>query len=321
MVFSIGAFAEELKWGVSLGYENIDYGLTLENIDAGTSSSGIISGNTVVEGSMSYGALAFSVDMKYGIHSFSVKSATGDSEDLMPANDFPYSGWSHTDSNDRTETSLNYTYKINNNWSIAVGTYNGLNEQNFSNTKTFPGPSLNGLVVADWDTSEIGLQEADSIGEYVAAVYQDQINNTLFWYAKLGYQEASFEFTQKYKYAEQAVANQNWFDLGGTQDSLAALFTGGGGTAFYDWDIDYAVESEGSAVVLGLGLVYVLTPKDTITLGYERKNFSYDAGDVTKYDYTGIAEGTSSGSVDSPTTGVTFDEDAEYLTLTYRHQF
>ena len=114
-VISFSMAAEELKWGVSLGYEKIDYGVTLENTDPGTSSSDIVLANTVKKGSMSYGALALGFDMKYGNHSFSVKSANGDSDDLMPGTDFPFTGWSHTDTNDRSETSFNYSYKLNNN--------------------------------------------------------------------------------------------------------------------------------------------------------------------------------------------------------------
>ena len=96
-----------------------------------------------------------------------------------------------------------------------------------------------------------------------------------------------------------------------------------GGTGLYEWDIVYEVETDGSAAVLGLGLVYVLTPTDTITLGYERKNYSYDSGEVTNYTYAGKSEGNldSVGSVDDATTGTTFDEEADYITLTYRHQF
>ena len=73
-VISFSMAAEELKWGVSLGYEKIDYGVTLENTDPGTSSSDIVLANTVKKGSMSYGALALGFDMKYGNHSFSVKN-------------------------------------------------------------------------------------------------------------------------------------------------------------------------------------------------------------------------------------------------------
>jgi hypothetical protein len=315
-VFSIGAFAEELKWGVSVGYENIDYGVTLENTDSGTSSSDIVQPNTIAEGSMSYGAFALAIDMKYGKHSFSVKNSNGDSDDLMPSNDYPYSGWSHSDTNDRSETSFNYSYKLNNNWSLAVGLYEGENEMDYTNTTTYDATSA-----YSWDNTEAGMQMATSEGAYIAGVYQDQITNKLFWYGKIGYQESTFEISQKYVWGEQAVATQAWLDSGGTQADLVSNFVGG--TGLFEWDIDYQVETEGSAAVLGLGLVYVLTPNDTITLGYERKNYSYDAGDVVSYTYAGKSVGNeeSVGTIDSATTGTTFDEEADYLTLTYRHQF
>ena len=316
-VISFSMAAEELKWGVSLGYEKIDYGITLENTDPGTSSSDIVLGNTVKEGSMSYGALALGFDMKYGNHSFSVKSANGDSDDLMPGTDFPFTGWSHTDTNDRSETSFNYSYKLNNNWSVALGLYEGENEMEFTNNRTIES----GSSAYFWSDQEKGIQDAASEGAYLAAVYQNQISNKLFWYGKMAYQESTFDISQKYVYGEQAKASQDWLDAGLTQAELVSNFVGG--TGLYEWDIVYEVETDGSAAVLGLGLVYVLTPTDTITLGYERKNYSYDAGEVTNYTYAGKSEGNldSVGSVDGATTGTTFDEEADYITLTYRHQF
>jgi hypothetical protein len=319
IVISFQTFAEdELKFGVSLGYENIDYGVTLENTDAGTSSSDIVLPNTVKEGSMSYGALALGFDMKYGNHNFSVKSANGDSDDLMPGTDYPNTGWSHTDTNDRSETSFNYSYKMNNNWSVALGLYEGENEMEFTNNRTIES----GNTAFFWTDQEKGIQDSSSEGAYLATVYQNQISNKLFWYGKIAYQQSTFDISQKYVYGEQATASQAWLDGGNTQADLVANFQPGG-TGLYEWDIDYQVETEGSAAVLGIGLVYVLTPKDTITLGYERKNYSYDAGDVTVYTYAGKSLGNteSSGSIDDASTGTTFDEEADYLTLTYRHQF
>ena len=58
-------------------------------------------------------------------------------------------------------------------------------------------------------------------------------------------------------------------------------------------------------------------------LGYERKNYSYDSGEVTNYTYAGKSEGNldNFGTIDDATSGTTFDEEADYITLTYRHQF
>ena len=72
-VISFSLAAEELKWGASLGYEKIDYGITLENTDAGTSSSDIALPNTVSKGTMSYGALALGIDRSTGSIVFLLK--------------------------------------------------------------------------------------------------------------------------------------------------------------------------------------------------------------------------------------------------------
>ena len=122
-LFSVSSIvtANEVKWGVSLGYENIDYGLTLENQDPGLSSSGYTGDNATVIGAMDYGALALGFDVRVGKHSLSIKNSNGEADDLMPSSDYPTSGWSHTDTNERIEKSVNYTYKINGNWSLTAG--------------------------------------------------------------------------------------------------------------------------------------------------------------------------------------------------------
>ena len=44
---------------------------------------------------------------------------------------------------------------------------------------------------------------------------------------------------------------------------------------------------------------------------------------MTTYTYTGKSVGNldNVGTVDDATTGTTFDESADYITVTYRHQF
>ena len=318
-LFSVSSIlsANEVKWGVSLGYENIDYGLTLENQDPGLSSSGFTGDNAIVEGSMSYGALALGFDVRVGKHSLSIKNSNGDADDLMPSSDYPTSGWSHTDTNDRSETSVNYSYKINGNWSLAAGYYTGEKEMDFTNNRSYIYPYD---FEYNWDDLETGKQTATSEGLYLAGVYQDKITDQLFWFAKVGYQDSDFEVSSQFEYSEQAVVSPYGISEGYTQETLVANFDNGTGN--YAWDVNYNMESSGSAAVLGLGLVYVVTPTDTITLGIERKAFSYDPGKVMLYNYAGKSVGNLEdvGDIDSED-AETFDEEADYITLTYRHQF
>ena len=319
-LFSVSSIvtANEVKWGVSLGYENIDYGLTLENQDPGLSSSGFTGDNAIVEGSMSYGALALGFDVRVGKHSLSIKNSNGEADDLMPSADYPTAGWSHTDTNDRSETSVNYSYKINGNWSFAAGFYTGENEMDFTNNRSYIYTDYD--FPFNWDDIESGKQTASSEGLYLAGVYQDKITDQLFWFAKVGYQASDFEVSQQFEYSEQAVLSEYGASQGLTQETLVAGFDNG--TGFYAWDVNYMMESSGSAAVLGLGLVYVLAPTDTITLGIERKAFSYDPGEVMLYNYAGKTQGnlSSVGDIDAEE-AETFDEEADYITLTYRHQF
>ena len=124
-----------------------------------------------------------------------------------------------------------------------------------------------------------------------------------------------------------AKVNSSSAAAGVDQAFLDAYFTqvnNGEGNLFV-WDVNYEVETDGNAKVFGLGLVYVLNnPKNTITLAYETKNFSYSAGKITNYTYAGQSFANSSdigNLTDSTTTGTTFDESADYLSLTYRYQF
>ena len=84
-------------------------------------------------------------------------------------------------------------------------------------------------------------------------------------------------------------------------------------------DVEYVKGSSGDATILGLGLVYAFNPNNTLTLSYEVKSFSFDAGtmDLT---YTAIPPAQRSGVVNA-SENIGLSDEADVLSLTFRHQF
>ncbi len=94
--FNISA-QEEIKFGVSVGLEKIDYNLTQTAVDGGFGSAQNNGGDdanvsATREGSMSYMVPSLSVDMKYGAWGLSIKRSEGDDDSLMPSTGYPYVG-------------------------------------------------------------------------------------------------------------------------------------------------------------------------------------------------------------------------------------
>lgn len=332
--FNVSA-QEEIKFGVSVGLEKIDYNLTQTAVDGGFGSAQNNGGDdpnasATREGSMSYMVPAIALDMKYGAWGLSIKRSEGDDNSLMPSSGYPYVGWTRDDTPEREETSFNFSYKFNNNWSLAFGAYNGSTDVNYTEggRDTAYFQDTDGTLYSSyfWDITHTGNETADSDGRYLAAVYQNRLSNNLFWFAKAGYQQTDLDTAGQYVFYEVATANPNCEDaaiFGSciTQAQLDNFQVNETGAPGFGWDIDYAKEATGDAAVVGFGLVYVLDPKNTITFGYEFKNFSYDAGKLNlSWAGQNDANAASVGSVNRDD-DIALEESADYFSITYRHQF
>lgn len=326
LVFPLFINADNWSFGASIGMEKIDYGITMTSTDSGVSSADIVAPGKAAEGDMSYTAPALTLDARYGKHSFAFKTSDGDSDDLFPTAGFPYDGWSRTDDADRSEESFTYSFRLTNNWSLALGTYSSDTDQNFVQSGYYPGAQEAGGYVFDWKTTHTGTQMNESSGNFLAVSYQDRLSDKLFWFGKLGYQETELEIRQDYVFSESAMVTAFGQEVGYTQafidDYFSQVVNDGQGNAF-NWDIDYAIEAEGNATIIGFGLVYVLNPKNTITFTYEKKNFSYDRGEITDFRYAGTSPANIEdvGNITDASTGTEIDESSDYFSITYRYQF
>ena len=127
LLVSFGAIAnDELKIGVSVGFDSIDYTLTQTYLDAEFGSAQAnyaVERNEAVptEGNMKYLSPTLTLDARYGRHGVSLKRANGDfagfrEATLMPNQGYLYTNYSReNDDPRRVETSLTYSFKINNN--------------------------------------------------------------------------------------------------------------------------------------------------------------------------------------------------------------
>lgn len=361
LLVSFGAIAnDELKIGVSVGFDSVDYTLTQTYLDAefGSAQANFaVERNEAVptEGNMKYLSPTLTLDARYGRHGVSLKRANGDfagfrEATLMPNQGYPYTNYSReNDDPRRVETSLTYSFKINNNWSVALGTYDGEVEMSYVDrgidtvcVESYdPVDWINFVTdwtscanannpVFDWAIRHTGEESVESNGKYIAAVYQDKITNNLFWFGKLGYQKTDLDTAGTAKFLEvqqfssacaaSVPTSGPYGDLTGFWCGSPDLFGNPENPADgFEWDVEYVKGSSGDATILGLGLVYAFNPNNTVTLSYEVKSFSFDAGtmDLT---YTAIPPAQRSGVVNA-SENIGLSDEADVLSLTFRHQF
>lgn len=353
LLVSFGAIAnDELKIGVSVGFDSVDYTLTQTYLDAefGSAQANFaVERNESVptEGNMKYLSPTLTLDARYGRHGVSLKRANGDfagfrEATLMPNQGYPYTNYSReNDDPRRVETSLTYSFKINNNWSVALGTYDGEVEMSYvdrgidtvcinsyleaiSATNTFVSCQTANNPIFDWAIRHTGEESVESNGKYIAAVYQDKITNNLFWFGKIGYQKTDLDTAGTAKFLEVPQYNSSCAAGAGINAGYFCGFPSDYGNAEnpadgFEWDVEYVKGSSGDATILGLGLVYAFNPNNTVTLSYEVKSFSFDAGTMN-LTYDAIFPAQRSGVVNA-SENIGLSDEADVLSLTFRHQF
>ena len=353
LLVSFGAIAnDEFKMGVSIGFDSIDYTLTQTYLDAefGSAQANFaVERNEAVptEGNMKYLSPTLTIDARYGKHGLSLKRANGDfagfrEANLMPNQGYPYTNYSReNDDPKRIETSLTYSYKLNNNWSVALGTYDGEVEMSYvdrgidtvcvsnyldpiSAANPFVSCQTANNPIFDWAIRHTGEESVESNGKYIAAVYQDKITNNLFWFGKIGYQKTDLDTSGTAKFLEVQQYNSSCAAGAGINVGYFCGFPSDYGSAEnpadgFEWDVNYVKASSGDATILGLGLVYAFNPNNTVTLSYEVKSFSFDAGTMN-LTYDAIAPAQRSGVVNA-SENIGLSDEADVLSLTFRHQF
>jgi hypothetical protein len=307
----------EWKFGVAVGKTEIGYELT--DVEAGSIDDigNELSEDTTYVYEPDYSATEFTFDMRNGKHALSYKIADGDVDDLYdertPAFDAtPYT--SATNTAEREEWTFSYAYSLTPNWVVSAGIYEGTLENVF--TRDYSNTYNAGTIAEyDWVRDIDGTRTTTSEGTFLAIAYQNKITDKLFWFGKLGFQTNDLE-----------IRDQNTFDatlvaVDANQQAAADAFFAdqyGMVNSNYAYTPTNVVETDGNSTVFGLGLVYVINPKNTITLEYESKTYSYDPGQGSEVSCVGFSYVCDQ---DPAPYAAKVDEEASYFTIRYRYAF
>lgn len=312
----------EWKFGVSIGLTDVDYELTDTKAadvgDIGTDGSESSESVTTYIYDSSYDSTELTFDLRNGKHAFSYKTTDGSIDKWLDSRDpvFDDSEYNLGNSNDvnREEWTFSYAYSINNNWVASIGIYEGNVDWDYDRDKSsvYNQGTINEY---SWTSSNDGLQTTTSEGAFIAIAYQNKITDKLFWFGKFGFQTNDLEIKDTYTYGSQFQAVDPAF-----QEYAVGYFADNYGmtNAGYQYSAVNAVETEGSSSVIGLGLVYAINPKNSITLEYESKTYSYDPGVGSELSCV-ATDWTCDGDADDWAAAA--DEEASYITLRYRYAF
>ena len=111
MLMSSVVASQDFKWGLSVGINQVD------NEYVSTDADG-----SVVNRETDWSALTYGLDVSSGKHSFNVSFGTADEETPTFSGSGAYEAAANdTFSLDMEDFSMNYTYRLNPNWTIGLG--------------------------------------------------------------------------------------------------------------------------------------------------------------------------------------------------------
>ena len=276
LIFSSLSSAQELKWGVSVGINQVD------NEYVSTDTDG-----DILNRDTEWSALTYGIDVSSGKHSFNISIGTGDDE--TPS----FSGTrasenSGTYSLNMDDLSLNYTYRLNPNWTIGLGinelshdfAYAESNDRQWNGDQWDPDGSYNRAYTDNEDISIDGLT--------LLLGYNKQISQNWFFTTKVGYLQQDLEFTgtEVVTYSGFSSTLNSCYSGGACPVTYSPPIPANSGIEGDGFTDNYKYTGDASSVVFGMGLVWIINPKNQIYFDYTIRGLEYDDLD---YSITGAA--------------------------------
>ena len=257
--------SQDLKWGVSLGINQID------NEYVNTDTDGEITNRDT-----DWSALTYGLDVSSGKHSFNVSIGAADSE--TPS--FSGAGAPQVDGTfdlDMDDLSLNYTYRLNPNWTIGLG----MNE--VSHDFQYAESNVNQWNGDQWDAdgSYNRAYEEDSEinidGLTLLLGYNTQLSQNWFFTTKVGYlqQDIDISGTEVVTYSGFSPTLNSCYSGGTCPVTYTGISpnTGIEGDGFTD---NVVASGDATSVVFGMGLVWIVNPKNQVYFDYTIRGLEYD---------------------------------------------
>ena len=200
-------------------------------------------------------ALTYGFDLNYGSHGFnvSVQAADDEESDLGGSyyNDVNRVAVGDVREADLDDFSVAYTYRFNKNWVGSIGYNSTSSNYTYSNISPYEG--------YQWNDSETG--ETERTGYTFLAGYNTPISNNVIFTAKIGW------ITSDLEESSSGLATISGFSA----EIDEVLNINGDGFSYSN-----SVEGDSDAVVLGLGFVWLVAPKNQIRLDFTLRSLDYD---------------------------------------------
>jgi len=265
--------SQDFKWGLSVGINQVDN----EYVSTDTDGS-------EVNRDTDWSALTYGLDVSSGKHSFNVSFGAADEETPSFSGSGAYeSSANDTVSLDMEDFSMNYTYRLNPNWTIGLGMNELTHDFAFATSEDI---SWNG---DQWDADgsySRGYTDNEEInidGLTLLVGYNTQLSQNWFFTTKIGYLQQDLEFT--------GTSNSTYT---GFSPTLNSCYSGGTCPVVYNPPIaantglegdgytdNYKYTGDASSVVFGIGLVWVVNPRNQIYFDYTIRGLEYDDLDYT----------------------------------------
>ena len=307
---------ESSRIGVSLGFGTTDYDFT--EIDSSEQTK---------EFDSSHSTQYLGLDYGFGKHTFAVTTAVADLEEVNEAgsyyDDFYYPIRSAELEFD--DFNLTYTYRLSSSWQVGIG-YNELSQEYnklYSNNIDFDGIGYDDNNQYTWTYSD--GRDVTSDGLTIFAGYVQPMSNNLFATLRIGYTKQDYSTDGSWGDIISGLSSEFDSCLSGNGCPTGYFYDGPqtAGVNGYGYEGNYALEGDASAAVLGVGLVWVLNPKNTISLDFAVRSFDYGELSLTQSSKaTGYFAGGDT-QVPQPDTSdfeSELEEDYSFISIKWRYK-
>jgi len=319
LIAPLSAIAQEdSRIGLTLGFGSTDY-----EYSRVLEESGDIANNDADFSTTYYG-----FDYGFGNHTFALTVAGSGSETVDQSgtyfDDAYYSNRDHE--LEFEDFSINYTYRLNSNWRVGIG-YNEFTTDtvlDYSEDVPFTGIGYDNDNQYTWNYDHI--DESTSDGMTVFAGYVTPLSNNLFFTARLGYTKQDYEATGNWTDVISGLSNEfnSCLSGNGCPDGYSYSGPTSAGINGYGFEGNFKSTGDASAAVFGLGLVWSLNPKNSITFEYSFRSFDYgELNSSSSQTATGyfanysVDEGPTSN--DNSVTNDEIEEDLSFFTVRWRY--
>jgi hypothetical protein len=265
--------SQDFKWGLSVGINQVDN----EYVSTDTDGSEV---NRDTE----WSALTYGLDVSSGKHSFNVSFGTADEESPSFSGSGAYEfSANDTVSLDMEDFSMNYTYRLNPNWTIGLGMNELTHDFEFASSEAISWNGDRWDADGSYNRGYTDDEEINIDGLTLLLGYNTQLSQNWFFTTKIGYLQQDLEFTGTSSSTYTGFSpTLNSCYSGGTCPIVysppIAANTGIEGDGYTD---NYKYTGDASSVVFGMGLVWVVNPRNQIYFDYTIRGLEYDDLDYT----------------------------------------